>query len=243
MKSEVDSKSEDFRMDSDFFIKEYATLNILLKKKPYNLLKYFLQNTVQTGHTPSMTNESFYGNDVKFIKTDNLRDNFIKPFFNHYLSKKGNNEVKRTELKVNDIITTIIGATQDVIARSCLINKEILPANINQNIALIRVDENKINPHFLNIYLNSYYGKKYLHYLSRQMGQVNLNCREVEKLIIPTIGTEFQNKIEIIIKQQYKNREESQTIYSQAETILLKEIGLNEFKIEHLPSKQAVEGS
>ena len=235
MKSEVETRSEDFRMESDFFKKEYVKLISKLKSKNFNYLKYYLQNTVQTGHTPSMANHSFYGTEIKFIKTDNVRDNYIKPFFNDYLSAKGNEEVKRTELKENDILTTIIGATHDIIARSCLITKEILPANINQNIALIRVDDKKINPHFLNIYLNTYYGKKYLHYLSRQMGQVNLNCREVEKLIVPTFSFEFQKLIESSIIKAYSKQTFSQQTYYQAEYILLQEIGLQNFELSKEP--------
>ena len=133
-------------------------------------------------------------------------------------------------MRENDIITTIIGATFDVIARSCIVRKELLPANINQNIALIRVDKNKISPEFLNIYLNTHYGKKYLQYLSRQMEQVNLNCREVEKVIVPIFSLDFQKEIENIVKEAHTKREQSQTLYRQAEELLLETIGLKDFQ-------------
>jgi len=203
---------------------------------PHETLLYFLAQPVQTGHTPSMQNNNFYGGNIKFIKTDNLRDNFIKPFFNHYLSEEGNNEIKRTALKKQDIITTIIGATYDVIARSCIINQDVLPANINQNIALLRVDPYKIRPEFLTLYLNSKYGKKYLHYLSRQMEQVNLNCREVEQIIVPMLSNSFQLSLELHFKNGHKNLEESKKSYANAESLLVQSIGLLDFK----PSTEAV---
>ena len=220
----------EFRIESEFYKKEYQILKQKLLSKPHKELSYFLKQPVQTGHTPSMKNTKFYGGNIKFVKTDNLHDNYIKKDFNHYLSEFGNAIIQRTFLKENDIITTIIGATYDIIARSCIVRKDLLPANINQNIALIRVDINKISPEVLNIYLNSYFGKKYLQYLSRQMEQVNLNCREVEKVIVPIFHIDFQNKIEEIVKIAHSKHEQSQSLYCQAEELLFKNIGLKDFK-------------
>ena len=230
MLSNIINENPEFRIESEFYKKEYQILKYKLLNRPNKELLYFLEQPVQTGHTPSMQNQRFYDGNIKFVKTDNLRENYIKEDFNHYLSELGNAEIKRTFLKENDIITTIIGATFDVIARSCIVRKELLPANINQNIALIRVDKNKISPEFLNIYLNSYFGKKYLQYLSRQMEQVNLNCREVEKVIVPILSISFQNKIEEFVKSAHSKREQSQTLYHQAEELLLETIGLKDFK-------------
>lgn len=228
--SYVLDESEDFRIESEFFKKEYRDLKDTLLSKPHEKLLYFLKQPVQTGHTPSMQNQHFYGGDIKFIKTDNLHDNYIKPYFNHYLTEAGNNEIQRTSLKAKDILTTIIGATHNIIARSCIVNQEILPANINQNIALIRVEQNRISPEFLNIYLNTSYGKKYLHYLSRQMEQVNLNCREVEQVLIPLFSNIFQLQIERIVNLAHKDLSDSSCLYNTAENILFNSIGLDYFK-------------
>lgn len=231
----VKSESKDFRIESEYFKKEYRILKDTLLAKPHELLLYFLKQPVQTGHTPSMQNPSFYSGEIKFIKTDNLRDNFIKPFYNHYLSTDGNNEIKRTFLKEQDIITTIIGATHDIVARSCIINKEILPANINQNIALIRANKEKISPEFLNIYLNTRFGKKYLHYLSRQMEQVNLNCREVEQLIVPILSNAFQIEIENKVIKAHIDKERARKLYERAEAIILETLKFKDYKPNNDP--------
>lgn len=177
-----------------------------------------------------MKEERFYGGNIKFIKTDNLRDNEIKFPFTNYLSELGNSEIKRTELQEDDIITTIIGATYDVIARSCIIRKELLPANINQNIAQIRPDKSKIVPEYLNVYLNSKYGKMYLEYLSRQMEQVNLNCDEVGRLKVPLFSHCFQVEIENVVKSAHAKLEDSKQLYTDAENILLEELGLKNWQ-------------
>jgi len=232
-----------FRFDAEHYQKIYFKIkNILSKHKLINLSNLTTQ-AISTGHTPSMKNRGFYGGEIKFIKTDNLRDNFIKPYFENYLSELGNNDIKRTQLKQDDIIVTIIGATKKIVGRATKINSEILPANINQNIALIRVDREKINPDFINIYFNSYYGKQYLYYLSRQTEQVNLNCEEIGRVKIPIFTSIFQNKIEKLIKSVHEKIEESKANYQQTENLLLTELGLLDFKpsVENIAIKSLSE--
>ena len=179
-------KYSTFRFDSEHYQKKYQYLLKKLDKHDNVVdLKDLISQSVITGHTPSMKIERYYGGSIKFIKTDNLRENRITQNFTHYLSNEGNNTRKNSQLRKDDIITTIIGATQDIVGRTSIIQEEILPANINQNIALIRPNNDKINSHFLNIYLNTWFGRNMLYFHSRQTGQVNLSCREVEYIKVP----------------------------------------------------------
>lgn len=228
--SEVKTHTLDFRIEAEHYQKQYNEMKAVLLRHKCTELSKLVAKPIQTGHTPSMKDNSFYGGNIKFIKTDNLRNNEIKYPFSHYLSAKGNNEIKRTELQEDDIITTIIGATYDVIARSCIIRKEILPANINQNIARIQPDKKKVNPEYLNIYLNTKYGKMFLEYLSRQMEQVNLNCEEVGNVMIPLFSCVFQKEIARLVRVAHDSLYESKDTYAYAERILLQELGLNNWQ-------------
>ena len=219
----------EFRIEAEHYQHKYQKLLERLNKD-FSYLKDLVSKPIQTGHTPSMKDSRFYGGNIKFVKTDNLRENEIKEPFSNYLSNLGNSEIKRTELQEGDIITTIIGATYDVIARSCIVQKSLLPANINQNIAHIRPDKKKINPEYLNVYLNSKYGKMYLEYLSRQMEQVNLNCEEVGMVKVPIFSDTFQSKIESLVKSAHAKLEESKSLYSQAEDLLLGELGVKDWQ-------------
>ena len=233
-----ETKKED-RLESEYYQKKFQILKEQFEKIESKKLSDLVLKKITTGHTPSMKNDKFYGGYTKFIKTDNLRDNYIKDKFSHYLSDLGNNEIKSTILQEGDIITTIIGATHDVIARSCIIRKNMLPANINQNICLIRVDRNKINLEFLNTFLNSKYGKMWLHYFSRQTEQVNLNCREVGQIQIPLFSEKFQKNIEDMVLKAHAERENANTLTKEAQTLLEKELGIYEWT----PTKQKLNTS
>ena len=230
--AQLNADNESFRLDSE----HYTKWNLDLRKKLEDIgskeLSNFIKSKVVTGHTPSMKNESYYGGDIKFIKTDNLREFYVSDGFSHYLSPKGDEKINRSSLKERDVILTIIGATYDIVGRTSLITKKDLPSNINQNIAIVRLKET-LPPELLVVYLNTNYGRGYLWYLSRQTEQVNLNCREVENLLVPPFGEVFQNAIKSIVVESYAIRDRSDSVYSNSEKILLSELGLLDWKPKH----------
>ena len=105
-------KYEPFRIDSHFYEKQYMELNNILSHFKCIYLKELVQKTIQTGHTPSMAVDSYYGGNIALIKTDNLHDNSIGTIFTDFLTEEGNAVISRTALSARDIITTIIGAVQ-----------------------------------------------------------------------------------------------------------------------------------
>lgn len=179
-----------------------------------------------------MKNPYYYYGDIKFIKTDNLRKNDIREPFTDNLSDLGNESIKRTQLKEGDIITTIIGATYDIIARSCIVTKDLLPANINQNI--VRIRTKNIPSGYVCCYLNSQYGRMNLEYLARQMEQVNLNCEEVGQVLIPLFNDDFHNYINQIYLDATNRRVESRKKFKVAVEILSETFKLNNYEISKI---------
>lgn len=215
------------RIDSHFFEKKYRKLKEVLSPYSCLSLKELVLKDIQTGHTPSMSVDSYYGGCIALIKTDNLHENSIGSVFSDYLTSEGNAVIARTQLAPRDIITTIIGATERIIARSAIIMEEYLPANINQNIVQIRIDTEKISPEYVITYLNTKYGKGYLVYLSRQTEQFNLNCKEVESVLVPILSNCFQNRIEEIAQTAQQLQSTSRLAYKQAEAILSSYLNFN----------------
>lgn len=222
--------SLNLRYEAEFFQRKYRNLkDIFGRIENVRILRDLLLEEVKTGHTPSMKEESFYGGVVSFVKTDNVREFRLKRPFSHTLSLLGNYEIRGTQLKENDIVVTIIGATHDIIGRSSLIREEDLPANINQNIALLRPMEAMVLPNYLCAYLNSKYGRLWLEYYSRQTGQVNLNCREVEQIPVPLFTKELQSRLSGTIELAYEKNHISNNLYTSAERYLLECLGMQDF--------------
>jgi len=127
----------------------------------------------------------------------------------------------------------ISGAHFDVIGRAAIFLDYYPQSVTNQNIAVIKTDENLLNPFYLTVFLNSKYGREQLWMLSRQTEQFNLSCREVEELLIPLFDTDFQQEIEILTKNSFDLIEKAKSLYSQAENLLLEELGLKGFQVKY----------
>lgn len=221
-----------FRLDAEHYQEGYLENQKKLASFGASPLANYIARPVMTGHTPSMKIESYYGGDIRFVKTDNLREFKISGEFNHYLTKSGDTIIKRSSLKAGDLLVTIIGATHKIVGRAALVRSEDLPANINQNIALIRLKSNA-SPEFVSAYLNSRFGRNNLWYLSRQTEQVNLNCREIEKVLVPNVRAEFVKSIEVTYRTAVVLEHKSNTIFDKAKSLLLADLDLEAWQPKH----------
>jgi len=191
-------------------------------------LGYLVVESVRTGYIPR--DRDIYQDDIRihFLKTDNLREELIDFENSDFLPARSLS--KSDYLKFKNVMVTISGAHYNVIGRAAIFLDYYPQSVTNQNIAVIKTDENLLNPFYLTIFLNSKYGREQLWMLSRQTEQFSLNCREVEELLIPLFDADFQQEIETLTKNSFDLIEKAKSLYSQAEKLLLEKLGLKGFQ-------------
>jgi len=59
----------------------------------------------------------------------------------------------------NDVLLNITG---DSVARTCIVPESVLPARVNQHVAIVRPNQEEVNPLFLNYYLASPYMQSFM---------------------------------------------------------------------------------
>jgi len=99
------------------------------------------------GTTPTSIGYKFTEVGINFVKIESidLNGNFINNKFAK-INEACNEALKRSQLKEGDILFSIAGA----LGRAAIVSKEILPANTNQAIAIIRLkNSNLISKEFL----------------------------------------------------------------------------------------------
>ena len=114
-----------------------------------------LATVITKGTTPTSLGFAFQNEGINFVKIESVDDNgtFIFEKFDH-ISDGCHEKLKRSQLQENDILFSIAGA----IGRTAIVTKDILPANTNQALAIIRIPEGVINYSFLlYILLLSFY--------------------------------------------------------------------------------------
>lgn len=92
-------------------------------------------------------------------------------------------------------------------------------------------DQRFILPEYLTTFLNTKYGVNDIKRRARQsINQTNVNPEEVKEIEIPKLSLKFQEKLKFIFDVAFNNKVNSVNIYTQAEELLLKEIGLQKLE-------------
>lgn len=97
---------------------------------------------------------------------------------------------------------------------------------------LIRIRTNKeVEPDFLNIFLNCKFGKlEILRKARRAVNQANVNAEELKRIKLPIAKKELQDEITRLSNESFEKREQSKSLYHQAEQLLIKELGLEKYQ-------------
>lgn len=148
--------------------------------------------------TKGTTPKIFSSNGINFIKIESFNNNKIIPNKFMFISKEiHEKELKRSILKSEDILFAIAGAT---IGKCAIVSEDILPANTNQALAIIRLNEN-INVKYIFNFLQSLEMKKYIEKFNKTSAQPNLNLKQISDFKIPIPSLEEQERIVKLLDQ------------------------------------------
>lgn len=132
--------------------------------------------------TKGTTPKSYTTSGVAFVKTEAFEDSRIIPERLSYVDNETHTTfLKRSNLEEDDILITIAGAT---IGKCAMVPKDILPANTNQALAIIRLADGN-SPKYVMYVLQSYIMKRYMAKSIKGSAQPNLNLQQLNDFIFP----------------------------------------------------------
>ncbi|MCA3175745.1 MAG: hypothetical protein ING36_09440 [Burkholderiales bacterium] len=130
----------------------------------------------------------------------------------------------RSSLEVDDLILS----TRGTVGACALVEPEALPANIDQDVARIAIQNGgDISPRFALAYLNSKFGQDWIERNSTGMVQQGLSLAKVRELPIPLLSVQIQDQISNLVRMASSARKRSKELMSSAENNLLHALGLN----------------
>ena len=146
-----------------------------------------LCHVVTKGTTPTTLGKPFVESGINFIKAESiLDDHSIDKSKFAFIDKETNALLKRSIIHVGDVVFTIAGT----LGRFALLDENVLPANTNQAVAIIRADVEKVLPEyiytcFIGEWHTDYYAKRV-----QQAVQANLSLTTIKSLPIPLLDEE-----------------------------------------------------
>ena len=141
-----------------------------------------ISQLITKGTTPTTVGFEFQNFGVSFLKIECFDENgnYI-PEKTAHISEECNEKLKRSQLKAGDILFSIAGA----IGRVAVITEEMLPANTNQALAIIRIDRDDVYLPYVTLILSSPLIKTQFEKKKQGVAQLNISLKDVNDLEIP----------------------------------------------------------
>ena len=179
----------------------------------------YLARLISKGTTPTtLAREILDHGEIRFIKAENIVDNRIEFKSEYFIDQETNQMLKRSQLKEDDILFVIAGAT---IGKVSLVRGKHLPANTNQAVSFIRPNAKEL-PEFIYHWLQSDNIQQIVWRDVVQSAQPNLSMEDLGNLYIPYPSIAEQERIVDYISNKTRSIAQLlQQVYRQIE--LLKE--------------------
>jgi type I restriction enzyme S subunit len=224
---ELKKGSKIFRIDSTFFNRRVYSIDLLIKSKPH----FFIQenNIVSGPFGSTLTSHSYLQSGIPFVRIENIKGGFnINTSEMVYISEENNTILKNSQLHIDDLILSKVGNSIGYYAR---VDEDIKQCNISENNIGIKLKEYSIcMKHYILTYLNSKFGYDLTIRRISGNAQPKLNVFDISEIPIPVFSEKFYSTISHVVLDSKEKIKQSNSLYRQAEELLLETIGLKDFQ-------------
>ena len=107
---------------------------------------------IGSGSTPRGGGNAYHMEGISLIRSQNILDFEFSYDGLAFIDEEQAAELRNVTLEKNDVLLNITG---DSVARVCKVPPEVLPARVNQHVAIIRGNKNELDSDFLLYFLQS----------------------------------------------------------------------------------------
>ncbi|TDH26784.1 restriction endonuclease subunit S [Segetibacter sp. 3557_3] len=180
-----------------------------------------ISSKITKGTTPTTLGERFVDEGVNFIKAESVTfDGTIDKSKFVYITPDTHEKLKRSQLEEGDILFSMAGM---VLGKTAVVTSDLLPANTNQALALIRLKKAEAFPRFIDYFMRQ---SSFFHYVNSSTGQSaqpNINLQEIGDLTISLPSLAVQKRIASILSSLDNkielNRQTNQTLEAIAQAL------------------------
>jgi type I restriction enzyme S subunit len=152
---------------------------------------------IGSGATPRGGKEAYKGGSTSLIRSQNIYNEGFHREGLVYIDEDQSAELRNVEVKPNDVLLNITG---DSVARCCQVAPDVLPARVNQHVAIIRPQPNSLDARFLRYVLVSHqYQSRLLALASAGATRPALTKSMIEELHIPSPPLAEQKAIAAVL--------------------------------------------
>ena len=182
-----------------------------------------LTKTITKGTTPTTLGFEYKESGINFIKGESILDNHSFDYgkFAH-IDDEANGALKRSIIEDRDLLFTIAGT----LGRFAMVEQGMLPANTNQAVGIIRVNDKVLSPEVLLSYFIGSWQEDYYARRVQQAVQANLSLTTLKSLPVPVLKgqkrAEYEAQVLPIISAFEANNTENRKLAKIRDALLPK---------------------
>lgn len=214
------------RLDAEYYRPEYLEVSTRISSLSHTSLKSYAEKIFSGPFGSMLKSESYQNTGVPFIRIADISDLFISKKSLVFISPSEHKRIYATHLNSGDIVLSKIGT----VGRLSVISDELGEVNISENNIGIRLSKlSQGEKVFLLFFLLGKYGQEQIVRKASGNIQLKLNVSDVESVQVPIFGKTTLKELSDTYNDFLLRNTESQIFYSQAENLLLEELGLSSF--------------
>lgn len=176
---------------------------------------------ITKGSTPTKTDGGFSDRGINFIKAESASfDGVLDDSKFVFVSERVHEKYKRSQLEEKDILFSMAGA---FLGKTGIVETKHLPANTNQALALIRVNNKLANPKFVLYCLQQRRVVYFVNNSISQSAQPNINLQQIGDLDIDFLDRKIQDSVveilDSVVQRISLNQQTNQTLEQMAQTL------------------------
>ncbi len=217
----------EMRIDAEYYRAEILNrINILDKKNNVTLDK--LVDFVVGPFGSTVTVDKYVDeSDFRYVRNKDINDFVIANNESALIPESVYSSLRQFQIREYDILLTVVGT----LGKAAIALKNDTKSIFSCKSTLLRTKS--IDPYYLITYLNSSTGQLFILRGKRGAIQEGLNLFDLKEIKVFLPIENFQISIGNIVKNSFSFSEKSQYLYDNAQTLLLTELGLFDWKSKH----------
>ncbi|MDP3772274.1 MAG: restriction endonuclease subunit S [bacterium] len=212
------------RLDAEYYQPEYLALEQKFTMLETKTLEQISKSVISFGAYSLTSHIEWQESGVPYINVGDVHDGYIDLSSVKYISEKVNEILKKSKVNNGQVLLTMAGT----IGNAAIAHNLPRSANANQAIAKI-TPLDTMSPYYLTAFLNSKYGLLQTQREIVSSVQANIFLGQIKKFKIPIFDQKVTQQIGDTYKYFLHELENSKSLYTQAEQLLLEELGLKDF--------------
>ena len=188
--------------------------------KPLQLRDVCLK--IGSGATPRGGKDVYLeAGEVALIRSQNIYNDRFERSGLAFITQEHADQLRNVEIRESDVLLNITG---DSVARVCQVPADVIPARVNQHVAIIRPESCRLDPKFLRFYLASpQMQAELLSLAAAGATRKALTKGMIESFEVPTVSVDVQRSIAGLLGALEEkidlNRRTNETLEAMARTI------------------------